>query len=57
MALQTKDNSHTELRPTYNHIDSVRQSKLHRPASGRVTKSKRRLGGWGFYTGPQKFGG
>ena len=57
MTLQAKDNSQTELRPVYNHIDNVKQSKLHRPTSGRVTKSKGRLGGRRFYTGPRKLGG
>jgi hypothetical protein len=57
MTLQTKDNSHTGLRPAYNHINSVRQSKLHRPTSDRVTKRKGRLGDRRFYTGSQKLGG
>jgi len=58
MTLRTKANSHTglrlRLRPVHNHNDSVRQSNLCRPTSGRVTKSTRRLGGRRFNTGPPK---
>jgi hypothetical protein len=57
MTLQTKDNSHTELQPTYDHIRSVRQLKLHKPTLGRVTKSKGRLGSRRFHTRPRKLNG